>query len=151
GRGALDAVRTWVLGVHRRVVDRLPGRIALGGRVAVDVTVADCGDRSPELVVIFGVEERHGAVGLRHRVERHEPRAVDHAQLLEHNKLAGQRLVGWRPEHQPESGGLGLPRRTLGAGLTAIVLDLVVIGSPLLALERDRRTRPELRRLLEYE
>src|SRR5262249_57558401 len=112
------------------------------GRIAVDVTVADGGDRSPELVMIFGVEERYGAVGLRYSVERHQPRAVDHVHLLEDDKLAYQRLVGRRPEHQPEPGGLRLLPRALGRDLPAVILDLIVMGGPLPALNRGARNPP---------
>src|SRR5947207_8029677 len=49
---AADAVGTWVLRMHRRIVDRLPGRIELGRRILVDVAVADRGDRTPEVVVV---------------------------------------------------------------------------------------------------
>ena len=53
--------------------------------------------------------------------------------------------VALRPGDEPEAGVLGLPGRALGAGLAAEILDLVVVGGPLLAVERDRRLRPELR------
>src|SRR3982074_3509846 len=49
------------------------GCLELGGRVAVDVAIADRGDRPPELVVILGVEHRDRGVGQGYRDERHEP------------------------------------------------------------------------------
>src|SRR5215510_8351659 len=52
---------------------------------------------------------------------------------------------------QPEIGILRLPRGSLSAGLATKALDLVVVGSPFLALERNRRLRPELRWLLHRE
>src|SRR5262245_50961275 len=60
-------------------------------------------------------------------------------------------MVAHRSGHQPELGVLGLPRRPLAAGLATKALDLVVVGSPFLALERDRRLRPELRWALHRE
>src|SRR5262249_57392867 len=46
---AKDAMRTRIFRVHRRVVDRLPGRLAIGLRVVVDVAIANGGDRAPEV------------------------------------------------------------------------------------------------------
>ena len=46
---AEDAMRARVFRVHRSVVDRLPGRLAIGGRVAVDIAVANCRDRRQKL------------------------------------------------------------------------------------------------------
>jgi len=56
-------------------------------------------------------------------------------------------MIGLRTDHEPEAGSLGLLRRPLCTMLSTIVLELVVIGCPLLALQRNRRARPELRPL----
>src|SRR5262245_61318362 len=53
--------------------------------------------------------------------------------------------------HQPELTILGLPWGPLGAGLAAKALDLVVVSSPFLALDGNRRLRPELGWLLHRE
>jgi hypothetical protein len=51
--GTEDAVRAGIFRVHRRIVDRLPCGIASRRRVAVDIAIADRGDRPPELVFVF--------------------------------------------------------------------------------------------------
>jgi hypothetical protein len=71
--GAATAVL--MIRMHRGIIDRLPGRVALGGRVVIAVTVADRRDRPPELVVIFGVEHSDGGVGGGDGGQRHEARA----------------------------------------------------------------------------
>src|SRR5262245_26528266 len=50
-----------------------------------------------------------------------------------------------RASDEPEACVLGLSGIPLGAGLGAEVLYLIVIGGPLLAVQRDRWFRPELR------
>ena len=56
-----DAVRAWILGVHGSVDERRPRRIPFRRVVAVGVTVADRGDRPPEVVVVFGVQDGDSA------------------------------------------------------------------------------------------
>src|SRR5262249_20978320 len=51
-----------------------------------------------------------------------------------------------RPGQEPKSRVFALLRRPLAAVLCAELFDFVVIFGPLLALERDRRLRAELRR-----
>src|SRR5262249_61432804 len=85
-------------------------------------------------------------IGQGDRDEGHEPRAVDHGHLLRDDDLTRQGVIGRRAYHQPEPGGFGLLRRTLGAGLPAIFLDLVVIGSPLRAAQPNRRGPAGFRR-----
>ena len=75
GGPALDAVRARVLRMHRRVVDWLPGRFTLGSRVTIYVAVADRSDRSPELIVILGVEQCDRGVCQGYYEKCHEPRA----------------------------------------------------------------------------
>ena len=60
-------MRTRVFRMHGCRVDRLPGSVALGRRVVVDVAIADGGDRTPEFVVIFGVEHGDQPIGSRDR------------------------------------------------------------------------------------
>ncbi len=47
---ALFAMGARILGVHRRGFDRLPGSVALGPRVVVNVAAAYNGDRPPEVM-----------------------------------------------------------------------------------------------------
>src|SRR5215510_3826730 len=56
--GAADAVGARIFRVHRRVVDRLPSRVELGRSIVVNVAIADRCDRSPKIVMIFGIEHR---------------------------------------------------------------------------------------------
>src|SRR5712664_4825468 len=49
---AEDAMRARIFRVHRRVVDRLPSRLTLGGRVIVNIAVANSGDWPPEVVMV---------------------------------------------------------------------------------------------------
>src|SRR5215467_4671528 len=94
--------------------------------------------------MVLGVEHSYERLVEPNRHERHEPSAVADTHLFCGYELAYERMIGWRTDHEPEPGGLRLLRRTLGTGLPAIVLDLVVVGCPLLALQRDRRTWPKL-------
>ncbi len=64
--------------MHRRVVDRLPGCLAFRGGVAVDIAVADGGDRAPERVLVLGVQDGDHGVRFRGCYHRHEASAVSH-------------------------------------------------------------------------
>ena len=72
---AEDAMRAWVFRVHRRVSDRLPSCITFGGRVGIDIAIANCRDRSPEIVVVLGIEHGDQCVVDRNRRERHKARS----------------------------------------------------------------------------
>src|SRR5882672_5684851 len=50
-----DAMRARVFRMHRRWRDRLPGCLTIGIRIAVDIPVANCRDRSPEVVMVLGI------------------------------------------------------------------------------------------------
>src|SRR3981081_1195106 len=41
---AEDAMRARIFRVHRRVVDRLPSRLTIGGRIAISIAVTYCRD-----------------------------------------------------------------------------------------------------------
>src|SRR5260370_1096810 len=132
-------MRTRIFRVHRRVVDRLPSRLTVSGRVAINIAVANCRYWPPEVVMVFGVEHSYERVVEPNRHERHEPRAVAHTHLLCGHELAHERMIGWRTGQEPEPGGLGLLGRSLLTGLSAIVFELIEVCCPLFALERDRR------------
>src|SRR5439155_13449185 len=123
----------------------------LSRRVAVVVAIADGGDRSPEVVVVLGVQYSNDRIGDPNRDQRHEPRTVDDTHLLRDHQLPDKRMIGHRWTDQPEPGRLGLLDRSLGAVLSAIILEFVVVGCPLLALQRNRRLWPELGSLRHYE
>src|SRR6516162_10555535 len=53
---AEDAMRARIFRVHRRVVDRLPGRLAIGARVAVNIAIANWRDWSPDVVMVIGID-----------------------------------------------------------------------------------------------
>ena len=54
-RTALDAMGAGLFRVHRRIGNGLPGRITIGGRIAIDVAIANCRNRSPEVVMVLRV------------------------------------------------------------------------------------------------
>src|SRR6516225_3107931 len=137
-------MRARVFRVHRRVVDWLPSRLPFRGVVAVNIAVTDGSDWAPEVVMVLGVEYSDERVVEANRRERHKPRAVADTHLFCGYELAYERMIGWWTNHEPEPSSLGLLRRTLCTGLAAIVLDLVIVSSPLLALQRNRRTWPKL-------
>src|SRR5689334_24491771 len=139
-----DAVRAWVFRVHRRVVDWLPSRFTIGGRVVIDIAIANRRDRPPEVVMILGIEHSYERLVEANRCERHKPRAVADTHLFCGYELADERMVSWWTDHEPEPGGLGLLRRTLCTGLAAVLLDLVVVSCPFRALQRNRRSWSKL-------
>src|SRR5215467_1077567 len=70
--------------------------------------------------------------------------------MARRNDLPGDGVIGLRTGHEPEPRHLGFLRRTLGALARPVGLDLVVVGSPLLARERDRWPGAELVGALEH-
>src|SRR4029434_603266 len=62
-RRAYDAVSTWIFRMHRRVVDRLPGRLAFRGVVAVNIAVTNGSDWAPERVLVLGINYSDTRVG----------------------------------------------------------------------------------------
>src|SRR5262249_7820564 len=134
---ALDAMRARVFRVHRCGAERLPGRLPLGGRIAIDIAVAYGRDRPPEIEMVLGIQHSDDRVVEADRPERHEPRAVEDAHLLCGRELAYEGVVRYRRADQPEPGRLRLLGRSFRAVLSTIIFDLVVVGSPLLAIERN--------------
>ena len=49
-------MRARVFRVHRRVVDWLPTRLTISGRIAINIAVSNCRDWPPEIVMVLGVE-----------------------------------------------------------------------------------------------
>src|SRR5215471_231324 len=139
-----DAVCARVFGVHRRVIDRLPSRLAFRDVIAVNIAVTDGSDRSPEVVMVLGVEHSYERVVEADSRERHKPRAVTDTHLFCGYELAYERVIGWWTDHEPEPCSLGLLRRALCTGLAAIVLELVIVSCPFLARQRNRGIWPEL-------
>src|SRR5260370_25415888 len=139
---AEDAMCARIFRMHRRVVDRLPGHLAICGRVAINIAVANRGDRSPEVVMVLGVKHRHQRVVEPNRHDRHEPRTVADTHLLCCRELTYEGVIGWWPDHEPEPGGLSLLRRPLRTVFPAIAFELVEVCGPLLALQRNRRSVP---------
>ena len=141
-----DAVRARVLRVHRRVDQRRPAGIGLGGVVAVELAVADGGDRAPEVVGVLGIE--HGDQRFVHRLRRGgvEARVAQHVAPGLQRHRAQHAVVDGRQRVVPEARDLGLLRRAARAGLAAQRLDLVEVARPGGAGQRRRRGRAELRR-----
>src|SRR4029077_600765 len=137
-------MRAWVFRVHRCVVDWLPSRLTIGGRVAINIAVANRRDWSPEVVMVLGIEHSYERLVEADRRQRHKPRAVADTYLFCGHELAYERMVGWWTDHEPEPGGLGLLRRALCTGLAPVVLDLVVVSCPFRGLQRNRRSWSKL-------
>src|SRR6478735_282573 len=57
-RARHDAVRARVFRVHWRIDKGQPRRITLRRVIPVIITVADGGDRAPEIIGIFSIEDR---------------------------------------------------------------------------------------------
>src|SRR5229473_5716817 len=148
---ALDAMRARIFGVHRGVGDRLPGCVTISGRVAIRIAVTNRRDRPPEVVMVLGVQHGDDRVAEPNRHQRHEPRAVDDAHLLCGHELAYEGVIGHRWTDEPEPGRLGLLGGSLRAVLATVVFELVVIGCPFLALQRNRRAGPKLGSLGHHE
>src|SRR6516165_2856633 len=53
---AHDTMCAWILGVHRGVIDRLPGCFTVSSRIVINIAIANCSDRSPEIVMVLGIE-----------------------------------------------------------------------------------------------
>src|SRR5580698_858220 len=75
-----------ILGMPRRGAQGSPGRIGNGERVTIDVTVANCCDRSPETEVILAVEAADISVGEGSKRHRHQARTVQNAHVLLHGQ-----------------------------------------------------------------
>src|SRR5258707_8357818 len=143
-RAALNTMRARIFRVHRSVGDGLPACLRLCGRVAIVIAVADRRDRPPEIVMVLGVQHSDDRISEPYRNEHHETRAVDDIQSLRNHEFANEGVIGPRRSDKPEQGYFGLLRRSPRAGLSTEVLELIVIRRPLLALQRNRRARPEL-------
>src|SRR5260370_3729736 len=141
---AQNAMRARVFRVHRCVGDRLAGWLTIGGRVAIDIAVANCRDRPPEVVVVLGVQYSDERVVEAKRHERHEARAVDDTHLLCGHELAYEGVIGGWCTDEPEPCRLGLLGCSLRTVLSAIVLDLIVVCCPLCAVQRNRRRWPKV-------
>jgi len=85
--------------VHGRIDQGNPRGIVDGVLIAVDVAVADCGDRTPEVpevISVLGVEYRDVGVGSCHVSEREQPGIFDQTELLGNCESADHRIPGRR-------------------------------------------------------
>ena len=94
---------TRVFRMHRRRADRLPGGVPFGGRIVVEIAVANGSDRTPELVLILGVEHGNKRIGSRDRAEREQARAIDEAGLLGRNDPGDDGIIASAVDRQPET------------------------------------------------
>ena len=117
------------------VVDRLPSRLRGYRSVAAQIGVSNCGDGPPEVIMILAIH--HGDVGVcfRHGDECHKSCAIHDVHFPGHDQLARDRMVGHGSGNQPEPRIFGLAGGAPGACFAAEILDLVVVGSPLLAAQ----------------
>src|SRR5258706_11719879 len=97
--------------------------------------------------MVLGCKTRYQRIVSTNRNERLEPCTGARPHLLCRHELSCEGLVGLWADHEPEPGGLGLLRRSLRTVFAAIVFELVEVCGPVLALQRNRRARPEMRAL----
>src|SRR5262249_18331243 len=103
-------------------------------------------DGPPEAVVVLGVHDSNRGVGLGSRNECEKAGAVGHRHVLVEYDLTFERMRAERACQQPEFCILGLTCGPPAAVLLSEFLNLVVILSPLVAVERDWRRCSKLRR-----
>src|SRR2546430_1268731 len=130
----LDAMCARIFRVHRRRGDRLPGWLAIGRWVAIEVAVTNSGDRPPETIMVLGIQHSDDRVAEPNRHQRHQSCTVEDAHLFRGHELAYKGVVRHRRADEPEAGGFGLLRCSLRTVLSTIVLELVVIRCPLLTV-----------------
>src|SRR5690349_12180507 len=135
---------TWVFGMQRGDVERLPCRVALRLVIAVDVAVADGSHWPPEQIVPFCFVHRLHCISLGNSQQGHKSRCIDHRHILGYRDLPHPSVVGDRTSRQPEACSFSLLWRAFGAVLLADFLDLVVVTRPSVALEIGRRAWTEL-------
>src|SRR5262249_8375893 len=148
---AQDAMRARVFRVHGRVGNRLPSCLAIRGRVVIDIGIANCRHRPPEIVVVLGIQHGDQCVVGCEGGECHEPRAIDDIHAFGPRQLADEGVISDRPRDEPEAGSLSLLGRSLRALLCAIVLDLIEICRPLVAFQGNRGAWSELRSVVDCE
>ena len=143
-----------VAGRPLRVVaddQRQPGGVLRGGRVPVRVCPLDRVVGTPEVVVVLGFPAGD------HRVRRCDVDVPEHSCRLAQVEAAGNRQFTERAVELlvgllgVEENGLGLQRTPEGAVDPAVLLELRHVLRVALARQRDRRSRPVVRRRLEGE
>src|SRR6516164_3812933 len=72
-----DAVRTWIFWMQWCGVERLPGRIALGRCVAIDISVADRRHWPPKQIVPLCGKHRLYGICFGNGNQRHKSRGID--------------------------------------------------------------------------
>lgn len=142
--GGDDAVGAGILGVRRCVDERHPRGIALRGVVAVQVAIADRGDRSPEAVVVLGVEHRDQRVVDSLRDGGVQAGVAGEVAAGSVRDRAYDPGVDRRFDGFPEARDPGLFGAAPRAVLRAERLDLVVVARPLRARQRRRRSGAKL-------
>src|SRR3954453_13106118 len=105
--------------MHRCVIDRLPGCIPLGVRVAIEVATPDRGERTPEIVVILCIEHRHERIVSGDSDQSHEASAINEIELLGGGQLTHHWVIDDGSAAEPEARVLRLPRRALSATAAA--------------------------------
>src|SRR5262245_47979899 len=120
-----DAMGTRKFGMHWRIVDWLPRRLAISRGVVVDIAIANGRDWAPEIVMIFGIEHGDVSVVQTNRHQGHEPRAIENAHLLGGHESTNKRMVGIWACHKPKTSGLRLFCCSLCADFSTIFFDLI--------------------------
>src|ERR1700704_6015349 len=76
--------------------------------VAINIAVANCRDRPPKIVMVFGIQYSDERVVETKRHDCHEACAVDDTHLLYGHELAYEGVIGDWCTDEPEPGRLGL-------------------------------------------
>ena len=126
GKGGVKSGGGWHTGVEW-VEQRQPRRVGLSIRVAVGVGLADCGDCSPELPVIFVVPTANGGISSGEVLHRKQARAVNDVQLLADGQRAKDPVKQGVSVILPKDRSIRLVRRASCARERSDLLDLVKV------------------------
>src|SRR5918993_3781420 len=135
----------------RRGEERRPGRVRFRGGVSILRRSWNRVPRPPEVVVVLVVPAVDRRVRPAQVLQREEPRAVGGVETGPCDELPGNFVPTQYGCALPPPGNVGLLVGPGRAGGSAQALDLIELSRPLLAVERRRWRRTELRGALEEE
>jgi hypothetical protein len=108
------------------------------------MSLADCGDRAPEVISVLGIKYRDVGVGSCHVSECEQPGIFDETELLGGCESTDHRIPGRRASDDPKLSNGCLLRSALRAVAPAHFFDFVIITGPLRALQWNWRLGSEL-------
>ena len=99
----------------RRDIKGLPVRIGGGILVAIQVSVMDGGEGTPECIVIFGIEASHGCIRDSDVGHLRQPRRLGSIDILLRNQTTQSTAEKGLRRSAPENPNIRLLRRTKAA------------------------------------